>query len=74
MYFHILGVESYMPSSSQPMSSMSECDSTVFSEGYLATTLDRKDKQTNFQNGMFSSIKVTFICVASGEILYIMML
>jgi len=74
MYFHILGVESYMPSSSQPMS---ECDPTVFSEGYLATTLDRKDKQTNFQNGMLSRIKVTFICAASStvlKILYIMML
>jgi len=77
MYFHILGVESYMPSSSQQMSPMSECDSTVFSEGYLATTLDRKDKQTNFQNGMLSRIKVTFICAASStvlKILYIMML
>ena len=42
-----------------PMSlPMSECDSTVFSEGYLATTLDRKDEKrqhgiadTSFQNG-----------------------
>jgi len=64
--------ESYMPGSSQLMS---ECDSTVFGEGYLATTLDRKDKQTIFQNGMFLRIKMTFTCAASStvaKLLYIM--
>jgi len=50
MFLHISVAESYMPSSSQPMS---ECDPTVFSEGYLATTLDRKDKQTIFKNGSY---------------------
>lgn len=39
------------------MSPMSECDSTVFTEGQLATTLDRKNQpsieETPFQNGVF---------------------
>ena len=56
-------MQSDVPSSSQstvPMSPMSECDSTVFSEGSLATIKDIKDgknqhgiEQTSFQNGMF---------------------
>ena len=50
-------VESDVPSPSQIMVPMSECHSTVFSEGYLATTLDRNDKkdqscgkETSFHN------------------------
>lgn len=38
------------------MVQMSEYDSSVFNEGYLATTLDRKDTknqaETSFLNGM----------------------
>ena len=57
---HISVSQSDVPSSSHtdvPMSPMSEYDSTVFTEGHLATTLDRKNQhgieQTSFQNGMF---------------------
>ena len=61
---YILVVESDVPGSSQIMVPMSEYDSTVFNEGYLATTLDRKDKndqscskETSFLNGMLLTDK-----------------
>ena len=51
-------IESNTISSSQAMVPMSEFDSAVASEGYLATTIDRKDKndqcggkETSFLNG-----------------------
>ena len=54
-------VESDVPGSSQVMIPMSEHDSTVFSEGFLATTLDRKDQKnksssedTSIVNGGYS--------------------
>ena len=46
------------------MVQMSECSSAVFSEGYLATTLDRKDikhhEETSFQNSM---LLIAIICL-----------
>ena len=54
--------ESAVSGSSQIMAPMSECDSSVFGEGYLATTLDRKDKrdpssseETSFINGVLKN-------------------
>ena len=59
---HISVIESTVSGSNQIMAPMSECDSTVFSEGYLATTLDRKDKrdpssseETSFINGVLQN-------------------
>ena len=58
---YILVVESDVPGSSQTMAPMSEYDSRVLSEGYLATTLDRNDrkdqsgsKETSFLNGTYA--------------------
>lgn len=57
---HASGTEGGLSSSSHQMVLMSEGVSTVFSEGCLATTLDRKDKrdqheieETCFQNSMY---------------------
>ena len=54
--------ESDVPGPSQIMVPMSECHSTVFSEGCLATTLDRKDKkdqpcskETSFLNDVLAT-------------------
>lgn len=59
-----------MPSSGQTMVPMSECDSTVFSEGCLAATLDRKDKkdqcsseETSFLNGMLLIAHTYLLCI-----------
>lgn len=59
-------VDSDVPSSSQTVIQMSESSSAVFNEGYLATTLDRKDKkhqeETSFQNSMLLHVTAS-ICI-----------